>query len=127
MVVSGYIGSGIGTALAFGGDELANRRFKRKSDGGYAQVGYTFNKKTTVAGSWGFSRLKGAGTTSADGTDGPIGQVSMYTVGIYHQWTKSLKLVFEGSREINAHADQQAVLGGLPNQTDISGGFMLFF
>jgi hypothetical protein len=51
----------------------------------------------------------------------------MYTVGIYHQWTKSLKLVFEGSREINIHAGAQAALGGLPNQTDISGGFMLFY
>src|SRR5438876_82378 len=127
VVVSGYIGSGIGTALAFFGDELANGRNKRKSDGGYAQVGYTFNKKTTVAGSWGFSRLKGAGTTSADGTDGPIGQVSLYTVGIYHQWTKSLKLVFEGSREINRHADSQALLSGLPDRTNISGGFMLFY
>ena len=51
----------------------------------------------------------------------------MYTVGIYHQWTKSLKLVFEGSREINRHADSQALLGGLPDRTDISGGFMLFY
>src|SRR5213592_4241766 len=127
VVVSGYIGSGIGTALAFFGDELANGRNKRKSDGGYAQIGYTLNKKTTVAGSWGFSRLKGAGTTSADGTDGPIGQVSLYTVGIYHQWTKSLKLVFEGSREINRHADSQALLSGLPDRTNISGGFMLFY
>jgi hypothetical protein len=127
VVVTGYIGSGIGTTLGFGGDALANGRNKRKSDGGYAQIGYTFNKKTTFAGSWGFGRLKGAGATSADGTDGPIGQVQMYTVGIYHQWTKSLKLVFEGSREINIHAGAQAALGGLPNQTDISGGFMLFY
>jgi len=127
VVVTGYIGSGIGTALAFGGDELANGRNKRKSDGGYAQIGYTLNKKTTLAGSWGFSRLKGAGTTSADGTDGPIGQVSLYTVGVYHQWTKSLKLVFEGSREINRHADSQALLSGLPDRTNISGGFMLFY
>jgi hypothetical protein len=127
VVVTGYIGSGLGTTLAFAGDELANGKNKRKSDGGYVQLGYTANKKTTLAASWGFGRLKGAGTTSADGTDGPIGQVQMYTVGIYHQWTKSLKLVFEGSREINSHAGAQAVLGGLPNQTDISGGFMLFF
>jgi hypothetical protein len=127
VVVSGYIGSGLGATLAFVGDELANGRNKRKSDGGYVQLGYTLEKKTTVAASWGFGRLKGAGTTSADGTAGPIGQVQMYTAGIYHQWTKSLKLVFEGSREINSHAGAQAVLSGLPNQTDISGGFMLFF
>jgi hypothetical protein len=130
VVVSGYIGSGIGTALAFFGDELANGRNKRKSDGGYAQIGYTLNKNTTLAGSWGFSRLKGAGTTSADGTDGPIGQVSMYTVGIYHQWTKSLKLVFEGSREINNHVGAEALpaaLGAVTNRTNVSGGFMLFY
>jgi hypothetical protein len=130
VVVSAYIGSGLGSGLAFFGDELANGSNKRKSDGGYAQIGYTFNKKTTIAGSWGFSRLKGAGTTSADGTTGPIGQVSMYTVGIYHQWTKSLKLVFEGSREINTHFGQEvlpAAVGAIANRTDISGGFMLFY
>src|SRR2546428_6060989 len=127
VVVTGYIGSGIGTTLGFGGDALANGRNKRKSDGGYAQIGYTFNKKTTFAGSWGFGRLKGAGATSADGTDGPIGQVQMYTVGIYHQWTKSLKLGFEGSGEVKVHAGSQEVAGGVPNQTDISGGFMLFY
>src|SRR2546422_7935228 len=125
VVVTGYIGSGIGTTLGFGGDALANGRNKRKSDGGYAQIGYTFNKKTTFAGSWGFGRLKGGGATSADGTDGPLGQVQMYTAGIYHQWTKSLKLVFGGSREINVHAGSQPVARGLPNQTDIYGRVLL--
>src|SRR5256712_6071875 len=73
VVVTGYIGSGIGTTLGFGGDALANGRNKRKSDGGYAQIGYTFNKKTTFAGSWGVHRLKDACRTSAAGTDAPIG------------------------------------------------------
>jgi hypothetical protein len=132
VVVNGYVGSGIGTTFGFSPDALANGTNKRKSDGGIVQVNYTANKKTTVGVSWGFSRLKGAGTTSADGTAGPLGQVSLYTVGVYHQWTKSLKLVFEGSREINAHIGTSAILRGavgVPplNRTLLSGGFMLFF
>src|SRR5947208_9008308 len=38
VVVSGYIGSGIGTALAFLGDELANGSNKRNTDGSSAQI-----------------------------------------------------------------------------------------
>jgi len=48
-------------------------------------------------------------------------QWTMATAGIYHQWTKALKLVFEGSRE------QEGIGAGKPAQVDISGGFMLFF
>jgi len=125
IVVSGYTGKGLGTTLGFSPDAIAANGTLRKSDGGYAQVSYTANKKTTVGVSWGTSRLKGSGTGE---TSGPIGVLSMYTVGVYHQWTKSLKLVFEGSREVNAHSGPETVLGGLTlNRTDISGGFMLFF
>jgi hypothetical protein len=130
IVVSGYLASGVGNGLQFVGDGLANATNKRKSDGGYVQLTYTANRKTTLGASWGFSRLKGAGATSADGTDGPIGQVQSYTVGIYHQWTKSLKLVFEGTREINSHFGAEALpaaVGAVANRTDISGGFMLFY
>ena len=84
-----------------------------------------------MAGSWGTSRLKGAGPTTPDGTDGPLGVLSMYTVGVYHQWTKSLKLVFEGSREVNAHRGPNALLTFIDvptlNRTVVSGGFMLFY
>jgi hypothetical protein len=57
----------------------------------------------------------------------------MYTAGVYHQWTKSLKVVVEGSREINSHTGTQpgslnAVLG-VPrlNRTVLAAGFMLFY
>ncbi len=49
-----------------------------------------------------------------------LSNVYSYTAGIYHQWTKSLKLVFEGTEEGSTGT-------GRPKQTDISGGFMLFF
>jgi hypothetical protein len=125
IVASGYTGSGLGTTLGFSPDAIAGNGTLRKSDGLIVQATYTANKKTTVGFSWGTSRLKGSGTGE---TSGPIGVVSLYTAGVYHQWTKSLKLVFEGSREINAHSGPETVLGGLTqNRTDLSAGFMLFF
>jgi hypothetical protein len=117
VVVSGYTGSGLGHVLGFTGASVAGNGTLRKSDGAIAQVTYAVDKKSTLGASWGTSRLKGSGTGE---TSGPISVLSMYTVGVYHQWTKSLKLVFEGSREVNSLA------GGL-NRTDISAGFMLFY
>jgi hypothetical protein len=125
IVVSGYTGSGLGTTFGFTADAVAANGTLRKSDGLIAQVSYAADKKTTLGVSWGTSRLKGSGTAE---TSGPIGVASLYTVGVYHQWTKSLKLVFEGSREINSMIGPETVLGGLTlNRTDISAGFMLFY
>jgi hypothetical protein len=129
IVVSGYTGSGLGTTLGFTADAVAANGTLRKSDGAIVQVSYAADKKTTLGASWGTSRLKGSGTGE---TSGPIGVASLYTVGVYHQWTKSLKLVFEGSREINSMVGpNETVLGGLfnltQNRTDISAGFMLFY
>jgi len=124
VVVAAYTAKGTGTALAFFGDELAGDASERPSDGGYAQATYK-SRKTTFGLSYGISRLKG--TTSGDGTDASIGEVSSWTGGVYHQWTKSLKLVGEVTRERNDLSGAQAVLGGLPNRTDVSAGFMLFF
>jgi hypothetical protein len=126
IVVSGYIGKGLGTTLLFSGGEVspgAGSTNLRSSDGGYVQLGYTLNKKTTLGASWGFSRLKNNQT--GDGNTAVRSNLYDYTLGIYHQWTKSLKLVFEGSQE-----GTTGVIGGLApgtKQTDVSGGFMLFF
>ena len=125
IVVSGYTGSGLGTTFGFTGDAVAGNGTLRKSDGAIVQVSYAADKKTTLGASWGTSRLKGSGTGE---TSGPIGVVSLYTVGVYHQWTKSLKLVFEGSREVNSLVGtNETVLGNPLNRTDISAGFMLFY
>ena len=124
IVVNGYYGGRLGTTLLFSGNEFAPNGDPRKSFGGIAQIGYTFNKKTTIAGSYGFSELKNASTGETVATGGNDAIQSLwrsYTAGIYHQWTKSLKLVFEGTREQNG-------VGALaPAQVDVSGGFMLFF
>jgi hypothetical protein len=120
VVVNGYIGKGLGTTLMFSGGEVAgDGTTARPSDGGYAQVVFKVSPKTNLGASWGFSRLKDDQT--GDGDNAVISNWTSTTVGLYHQWTKSLKLVFEGTRE------QVGNGGGAPAQIDISGGFMLFF
>src|SRR6266576_4858560 len=119
LVVTGYIGKGLGTTLMFSGNEVAaNDTDLRKSDGGYVQLTYKLGPKTTVGGSWGFSRLVNVQT--GDGNTAVRSNLYSYTAGIYHQWTKSLKLVFEGTEEGSTGVDR-------PKQIDLSGGFMLFF
>ena len=127
VTVSGYIGKGLGTTLMFSGGEVAGAGTGtqlRTSDGGYAQVMYHANKgKTGVGASYGFSRLKANNTAvgaGGDGTNRSLLYLYSYTAGIYHQWTKSLKLVFEGTQEGTPK-------GAKPKQVDVSGGFMLFF
>ena len=130
VVVTGYIGKGLGTTLMFSGGEVAGTGGAtttqlRSSDGGYAQVMYHANKgKTSVGASWGFSRLKNNNTAApnGDGNNNVRSNLYAFTGGIYHQWTKSLKLVFEGTQEGTTNAGT-----GRAKQIDVSGGFMLFF
>ena len=135
VVVNGYIGKGVGTTFTFsgigGGGIAAGGTELRTSDGGYVQLTYTVNKKTTLGASWGYSRIKNNSTAVASGGDGNNNvrsNVYDYTLGIYHQWTKSLKLVFEGSQEgTTGVVGGPAPLAPGVKQTDVSGGFMLFF
>jgi hypothetical protein len=126
IVVSAYIGKGIGHVLGFRGESVSGLGKGRPSDGGYAQVTYKMGRKTTVGVSYGVSRLKGADDgAGGDVTDAHLAELQSYTGGVYYQWTRSLKVVGEVTRERNE-------LGGVglfagPNRTDVSGGFMLFF
>ncbi len=128
VVVSAYTGKGIGHALGLGANAVSGGATPegRPSDGGYAQVTYKVGAKTTVGASYGVSRLKGADDgAGGDVTDAHLAELQMFTGGVYYQWTRSLKVVGEVSRERND-------LGGIglfagPNRTDVSGGFMLFF
>ena len=128
IVVNGYIGKGLGTLLMFsdiaGGGVAAGGTELRTSDGGYAQLMYKVDPKWSLGASWGFSRLKNNDATIAAGGDGNSAvrtQFNLATVGIYHQWTRSLKWVLEGSRE------QEGIGAGAPAQIDVSTGFMLFY
>ena len=129
VVVTGYVGKGLGTGLLFSGGEIAGTSPTstelRSSDGGYAQVMYHANKgKTNVGVSWGFSRLKNNNTAApnGDGNNNVRSNLYSFTGGIYHQWTKSLKLVFEGTQEGTTNVGTNRA-----KQIDVSGGFMLFF
>src|SRR2546430_75997 len=129
VVLSGYVGKGLGTTLMFSGDEVGTTDPTKghNSDGGYVQLTYKVGPKTTLGGSWGFSRLKH--TTDADGNDNVTSNLSSYTLGIYHQWTKSLKFVFEGTQE-ETTGETEGLFAGLPagaQPTHISPGFMLFY
>ncbi|HEX4601344.1 MAG TPA: hypothetical protein VH116_08120, partial [Gemmatimonadales bacterium] len=123
VTVSGYIGKGLGTFLMFsgtgGGPIAANGTTARPSDGGYAQVMYNVDPKNSVGFSWGFSRLKNDQT--GDGNTGVRANWASYTVGLYHQWTKSLKLVVEGTKEEEGNG------AGAPALTNVSVGLMLFY
>src|SRR6266567_2156433 len=133
IVVSGYIGKGLGTGLLFSGGEKAGTAAisteTRSSDGGYAQIMYRLQPKTSVGLSWGFSRLKNNETAApaGDGNKAVRSNVYSYTAGIYHQWTKSLKLVFEGTQEGTTGVNIGTPVAAGTKQIDISGGFMLFF
>ena len=60
FVAYGYTGKGVGTTgLFFNGIDAAGG--SRRSDGGYLQAAYTFNKVFTLGASWGVSRLNTAG------------------------------------------------------------------
>src|SRR5438309_7876820 len=124
VVVSGYIGKGLGTTLIFSGDEVGttNPTKGHNSDGGYVQLTYKVGPKTTVGGSWGFSRLKH--NTAADGNSAVTSNLYSYTAGVYHQWTKSLKLVFEGTQE-GTTGETEGLFAGLApgsKQVDVAGG-----
>jgi hypothetical protein len=92
---------------------------------------YKVGPKTNVGFSWGFSRLKNNDTAAPNGDGNNIVRSNLYayTVGIYHQWTKSLKFVVEGTEE-GTTGETAGLFAGLPpgtKQTDIAAGFMLFF
>src|SRR3989449_11450204 len=98
IVVSGYIGKGLGTGLLSSGGEKAGTAATstetRSSDGGYAQIMYKLQPKTSVGLSWGFSRLKNNNTAAptGDGNSAVLSNVSASTAIFSLQWTKSLML-----------------------------------
>src|SRR5438874_1549945 len=128
VTATGYMGKGLSTTLMFsalgGGPIAANGTAGRKSDGGYVQLMYKVGTKTNVGASWGFSRL--VNDQTGDGNTTVRSNLYSYTVGVYHQWTKSLKFVVEGSNE-----GTTGVIGiaGSPGvkMINLSAGFMLFF
>lgn len=130
VVVAAYTGKGIGHVLGFQPTSVSGNGEGRPSDGGYAQVTYKMGAKTTLGVSYGVSRIKGADDgAGGDATDELLAELQSFTGGIYYQWTRSLKVVGEVTRERNDLGDRlgSGFLFAGPNRTDVSGGFMLFF
>jgi len=133
LVVNGYIGKGLGTTLMFsglgGGGVSTGGTELRSSDGGFVQLMYKVGPKTNLGASWGFSRLKNNSATVAAGGDGNEAVRSnlySYTAGVYHQWTRSLKLVLEGTEEGTTGVTGITGSAGV-KMINVSGGFMLFY
>jgi len=120
VTVAAYYTKGVGTLLQFDGLAVADATHGRPDEGGYVQVMYKMNPTTQLGASWGISELKGGGTGSTDGTSNSLAHLASYTVGYYHNMTRSLKMVVEGTREINRYF-------GAANRTAVSAGLMLFF
>ena len=120
VTVAAYYTKGVGAFAMFDGGGYDGATHARPDEGGYVQVMYKMNPNTQLGASWGITELKGGGTASADGNSNSIAHLASYTVGWYHNMTRSLHLNVEATKEINRY-------GGGPNRTDVSAGWMLFF
>jgi len=120
ITVAAYYTKGVGAFFMFDGGAVADPTHGRPDLGGYAQVMYKMNPNTQLGASWGITELKGGGTASGDGNSNSLTHQASYTVGWYHNMTRSLHLNVEATKEINRYA-------GNPNRTDVSAGLMLFF
>jgi hypothetical protein len=123
---TGYWGKGIGTTLMFsgvgpalGGLGVGADGELRDSYGGFAQATIGLGEKNTLAASFGTSMLK-----STDGEPTFKTSNSLISGGLYHQATKSLKIVFEGnymiSDDTENNVEQNKAFTG-------AFGFMLFY
>ena len=97
-----YNGEGLGRSLQFLGGTRCNGGGttcqENDADGYYVQGTYTFNGKTKIGASWGessedgFSANTGAGLAATSSVD-----LSMWTVGVYHDINSWLKVIAEYS------------------------------
>ncbi len=124
VTVAGYYTKGNGAAFQFDGNAVADPTHGRPDEGGYVQVMYKMNANSQLGASWGISELKGGGTASGDGNSNSLEHLASYTVGWYHNMTRSLHLNVEVTREINRYLTPALTT---PNRTDVSAGLMLFF
>ena len=118
-VLYGYTGKGVGTtglfilATSASGDT-------RKSDGGYVQGTYKFDK-LKLGLSYGISDLKLAGDETSTGNN-LLKRNASTVVGLYYSLTKSVTLVGE---YINSKATAQG--GNSVTENDYALGGILFF
>lgn len=136
-----YTGDGLGRSLQFVGgtrcDATGNACQEAEADGFIVQGSYTFNGKTKVAGSYGESTEDGfSANLSAPG--GPLAptrdvELSMWTIGVYHDITSWMKLIAEYSNvendwdSVGAVGPFGALAGGSTEADVFSLGTFLFW
>ncbi len=94
VVVSGFLGKGLGTTTQMDVDALDAAGKERESSGLLAQATYTFAGKTKVGASYGRTMAKQTDAEKAASTP-VIDTRESITAGVYHDVTTWLKLVAE--------------------------------
>jgi hypothetical protein len=121
-----YTGQGLGRSLQFVGgtrcESTGNFCQEADAEGYYVQGSYTFSGKTKVAGSYGESTEDGFSAIASGGGLGatPDADLSMWTVGVYHDVISWMRLIAEDS-----NAENEFEGGGLPDATSESDTFSL--
>ncbi len=127
-----YDGEGLGRSLQFvGGARCGNNGVfceEADADGYYVQGAYTFGGKTKVGVSWGESNEDGykANSTVGLGATRDV-ELSMWTVGIYHDVNSWLKLIAEYSNSENDFGSVPGQLGGDTEADTFSLGTFLLW
>lgn len=129
-----YGGQGLGRSMQFHGgtacDAFGTVCEEADNDGYYVQGTYTFNGKTKLGISYGestedaFGNLDVAdayvGTPGAQDRMSRDAELSMWTIGVYHDMTSWLKLIAEYSHQKNEYGENELytnVGGGVRNGT----------
>jgi predicted porin len=119
-VLYGYYGDGVGTTGLYIFSASASGE-KRKSDGGYIQATYKFDK-LKVGLSYGLSDLKLADDEVASPVQTLLKRNESGVIGLYYSLTKSVTLVGEF-----VDTKAEAWNGDKVKQTDVALGGILFF
>jgi len=133
-----YGGQGLGRSLQFHGgtacDAFGTVCEEADNDGYYVQGTYTFNGKTKLGMSYGQSTedafsngavLAGNGNTELMSRDA---ELSMWTIGVYHDMTSWLKLIAEYSHQKNEFGENEVTLSnGTATEADIFSVGTFFF
>ena len=130
-----YTGEGLGRSLQFVGgtrcDATGDSCQEADADGFLVQGSYTFNGKTKIATSYGESNEDGldavAGTAGATANPSRDVELSMWTVGVYHDINSWMKLIAEYSNVENEYDDLPGNLGGSTEADVFSLGTFLFW
>ena len=136
-----YTGEGLGRSLQFVGgtrcESTGNSCQEADADGFLVQGSYTFSGKTKVAGSYGESNEDGLSALAAvpgGSMSMNMGaaatrdvELSMWTVGVYHDINSWMKLIAEYSNVENEYGDLPSNLGATTEADVFSLGTFLFW